>query len=261
MNSKLLMPIGAFSAATQLSAKALRLYAEHGILLPTKIDSDSGYRYYRADQVHEARLIRLLRELEIPLSEIARILQTPDTIETELRHQMRFLAQRHRQQQTALHAALALLRSDAENTTELVTKRVLPSARIIVRHVAACSNTLLSRARLHLTELDQEIKHSKVIRGASFIHLPVPITKQEEISTELCVPIDASAKVPDGWTIRSWPTQTLACVEMPTPEEAPDWIAAADVLFDWFDRHGVALIHAPLVFFDAHPPVLAWPIA
>ena len=49
-----LLTIGEFAEATRLSPKALRLYAEHGLLSPTRVDNDSGYRYYRTEQLHAA---------------------------------------------------------------------------------------------------------------------------------------------------------------------------------------------------------------
>ena len=45
MPSKLLLP-GEFGAAARLSAKALRLYGELGLLLPAEVDPATGYRYY-----------------------------------------------------------------------------------------------------------------------------------------------------------------------------------------------------------------------
>jgi DNA-binding transcriptional MerR regulator len=39
-----LVPIGRFSQATRLSPRALRLYDERGLLIPARVDADSGYR-------------------------------------------------------------------------------------------------------------------------------------------------------------------------------------------------------------------------
>jgi PPM family protein phosphatase len=55
-----LLPIGTFASRTYLSVKALRLYAQLGLLVPVYVDPDSGYRYYHADQLQRARLIRLI---------------------------------------------------------------------------------------------------------------------------------------------------------------------------------------------------------
>jgi DNA-binding transcriptional MerR regulator len=70
-----LLSIGAFAQRTRLSHKALRLYAELGLLEPAWIDPETGYRFYRSSQVDRARLIGLLRRLDMPLARIARVLE------------------------------------------------------------------------------------------------------------------------------------------------------------------------------------------
>lgn len=70
-----LMPIGRFSNACRLSIKALRHYDERGLLKPSFVDPDTGYRYYRSDQARDAVMIALLRSLEIPLETIKHVLR------------------------------------------------------------------------------------------------------------------------------------------------------------------------------------------
>ena len=57
-----LLPIGQFAAASQLSHKALRLYAERGLLPPAWVDPDSGYRYYRPNSSGRRRSSRCSAE-------------------------------------------------------------------------------------------------------------------------------------------------------------------------------------------------------
>jgi DNA-binding transcriptional MerR regulator len=68
------MSIGAFARRSRLSAKALRLYDELGLLPPARVDEDSGYRFYEPGQLKQARLIAALRQLQMPLAEIKAIL-------------------------------------------------------------------------------------------------------------------------------------------------------------------------------------------
>ncbi len=68
-----LLTVGAFAARARLSAKALRRYDRLGLLAPAYVDGSSGYRYYRADQVERARLVALLRQLDMPLARIAEV--------------------------------------------------------------------------------------------------------------------------------------------------------------------------------------------
>jgi DNA-binding transcriptional MerR regulator len=68
------MSIGEFARQSRLSANALRLYDELGLLRPARVDSDSGYRYYEASQLEQARLVAALRQLQIPLAGIKAML-------------------------------------------------------------------------------------------------------------------------------------------------------------------------------------------
>ncbi|HTV10473.1 MAG TPA: MerR family transcriptional regulator [Acidimicrobiales bacterium] len=68
------MSIGEFARDSRLSAKALRLYDELGLLVPARVDEGSGYRFYEHGQLKQARLIAALRQLQIPLAEIKAIL-------------------------------------------------------------------------------------------------------------------------------------------------------------------------------------------
>lgn len=68
-----LLTIGAFSRRSRLSLKALRVYDEMQLLKPTRVDPQNGYRYYREEQLEPARLIGLLRRLQMPLAEIAEV--------------------------------------------------------------------------------------------------------------------------------------------------------------------------------------------
>jgi DNA-binding transcriptional MerR regulator len=68
------LTIGEFSRRTRLSPKALRLYDELGLLLPARVDPDSGYRFYGAEQIEQARLVGQLRRLDMPLATIGELL-------------------------------------------------------------------------------------------------------------------------------------------------------------------------------------------
>jgi DNA-binding transcriptional MerR regulator/effector-binding domain-containing protein len=67
--------IGEFSRITGLTIKALRFYHDEGLLAPSFVDPQTGYRYYDQRQIEAARVIALLRGLELPLAQIKEILQ------------------------------------------------------------------------------------------------------------------------------------------------------------------------------------------
>ena len=66
--------IGEFARRSRLSLKALRLYDERGVLVPSRVDQGSGYRYYDPAQLDDARLVVMLRQLQLPLAAIKELL-------------------------------------------------------------------------------------------------------------------------------------------------------------------------------------------
>ena len=66
--------IGEFARRSRLSLKALRLYDELGVLVPARVDQASGYRYYDTAQLDDARLVVMLRQLQLPLAAIKELL-------------------------------------------------------------------------------------------------------------------------------------------------------------------------------------------
>ncbi|MGW1171616.1 DNA polymerase III subunit beta family protein [Streptomyces sp. NPDC002550] len=71
-----LMPIGVFAQRSGLTSSALRFYADSGLLPPAEVDPVTGYRYYAADQLARATVLRQLREIAMPLAAVEAVLDT-----------------------------------------------------------------------------------------------------------------------------------------------------------------------------------------
>lgn len=69
--------IGDFARACGLSAKALRLYDEMGLLVPVEVDATTGYRRYSPEQLERARLVARLRLAGMPLGRIQVVADLP----------------------------------------------------------------------------------------------------------------------------------------------------------------------------------------
>ncbi|OBF22593.1 MerR family transcriptional regulator [Mycobacterium sp. ACS4331] len=59
---------------TQLTVKTLRHYHEVGLVVPDRIDPETGYRYYLPEQAATAVVVRRLRELDMPIPDIRAVL-------------------------------------------------------------------------------------------------------------------------------------------------------------------------------------------
>ncbi|WP_042378126.1 MerR family transcriptional regulator [Streptacidiphilus melanogenes] len=67
-----LLSIGELAARAGVSVKAVRFYSDQG-LLPEVERSSGGHRRYGPEALETLRLIRSLRALDVPLSEVARV--------------------------------------------------------------------------------------------------------------------------------------------------------------------------------------------
>lgn len=77
-----LVAIGEFASRLGLSTKTLRRYSDAGLVPPAEVDSATGYRWYDLDRLDDARLVVLLRRLDMPTATVRRVL---DAREVEAR--------------------------------------------------------------------------------------------------------------------------------------------------------------------------------
>ena len=73
-----MLAIGEFSRLTHLSVRTLRRYHDADLLVPAAVDPATGYRSYSAEQIPTAQVIHRLRELDVPLAEVRRIVRASD---------------------------------------------------------------------------------------------------------------------------------------------------------------------------------------
>jgi len=64
------LTISEFARVVGLAPSALRFYDDCGLLPPAFVDAANGYRYYDRSQQTRARLLRDLREIDLPLPEV-----------------------------------------------------------------------------------------------------------------------------------------------------------------------------------------------
>src|SRR5260370_8011230 len=90
-----LLWVGEVAQRSSLPISALRFYADWGLFVPARIDGSSGYRYYEADQLREATLLRHLRALDMPIADIQSFLAAdPDAAQAALASHWKRLEQR-----------------------------------------------------------------------------------------------------------------------------------------------------------------------
>jgi DNA-binding transcriptional MerR regulator/effector-binding domain-containing protein len=129
-----LIPSGRFAQLARLTRKALRVYAEHGLLRPVHTDAASGYHYYSLSQLEDARRIVYLRELGMSLATIQdtlRVWHTPD-VRARLEQHRQHLEQQAAALRDAINELDRLLTVDRPRYT-VSTKMVLPQRCLMKR--------------------------------------------------------------------------------------------------------------------------------
>lgn len=80
MSSEELWSIGEFAERAGVTVKTVRFYSDRG-LLPEAGRSGGGHRRYGPEALDRMRLIRSLRTLDLPVSEVVRVLDRDDDLE------------------------------------------------------------------------------------------------------------------------------------------------------------------------------------
>lgn len=103
------LTIGEVARSARLTVRALRHYEAVGVLRPARTDDRSGYRLYDRAQVRDAIAIAVLRDLDVPLPDIARALRGPDDLAEVLAAEAARIEQRIARSTRALAAVQRIL--------------------------------------------------------------------------------------------------------------------------------------------------------
>ncbi|HEX3788957.1 MAG TPA: MerR family transcriptional regulator [Pseudonocardiaceae bacterium] len=231
-----LVTIGEFAARTRLSAKALRLYAELGLVVPAEVDTHNGYRRYTEDQVEPARLVGLLRQLDMPLAVIASVVGLPgpaaaDAVATWWTEVEATTAGRR-----ALVSYLRARLTGEDLTMYDIHLRTLPERRLlrINRHVhLAGVDAFFADAFTRLRALAPGLPG---IAGIPFVVFYGDVSADSDGPIELCRPIAADTVVDGTGDIQLTvePEHEEAYVRLTMKEMGwPAMMPAADALNRW----------------------------
>ncbi|KUO10821.1 MerR family transcriptional regulator [Streptomyces sp. DSM 15324] len=246
-----LLTIGAFAARARLTAKALRLYDRLGLLAPARVDETSGYRYYRAGQVDRARLVAMLRQLDMPLARIAEVVETGGAEGAELlaaywaEAEGRFAARRTLAEY--LRGRLSGRNSEMYEKFEVEIVDV-PEQVIITetRHVLA--DELPSWIPAALGRLEEAAGACGGATGAPFVAYHAEVSMESDGPAESCVPV-ADAAAARAWAaaqgrsrrieVKVEPARRLASTRISKAQVAhPQIIAAFEAVEAWMKREG-----------------------
>jgi|ERR1700677_2275501 DNA-binding transcriptional MerR regulator len=129
--------IGEFARLGTVSVRTLRHYDELGLLRPAKVNPDTGYRGYSADQLGQLNRIVALKELGLSLAQVKQLMGgiTLDELRGMLmlrRAQLEQELQAHKDQLRGVEARLRYIeREGAVPADDILVKR-LPAMGVVV---------------------------------------------------------------------------------------------------------------------------------
>ncbi|MEU4425670.1 MerR family transcriptional regulator [Actinoplanes sp. NPDC024001] len=243
-----LLSIGEFARRSRLSPRALRLYDSQGILTPAEVDDDTGYRRYRETQLETARLIVLLRRLDMPLARVAEVLAVSGEQAAGLVGQFWDEVERRASSQRALAGYVQARLSGERGSLGLPDPRR--------RHVAA--QTFLSEKR-HVTigelarvtedvatRLMTTARRRAVPAGHLVLLAEGEVSEDSDGPVEFCLPVDAPAAQRAGLTVRVEPAHAEWFLRLTRAQtEYPQVLTAYDALFRWAAERGDRWIGPP----------------
>jgi len=113
-----LLTVGQLARRVGLTAKALRHYDRIGLLTPAAVDPATGYRRYGAEQVDRARLVQVLRSVDVPLEQVRACLADESIVPSVLSTHRRRLQARLDRVRGQIHRTDHLLEDGAPMTAQ-----------------------------------------------------------------------------------------------------------------------------------------------
>jgi DNA-binding transcriptional MerR regulator len=250
-----MLSIGGFANAAQLSVKALRLYDELGILKPSYVDRESGYRYYHADQLRAARLIRMMRQMDMPLATIRQVLAAaPADAETLVHAYWQEREHRMEQARRLLHDLAASLRQEATMTLEVSVRSVEPQPIVSIT-----SNVKVDRLSQHIGESLKRLFALVEEQGGTMAGAPLgiyhgPINQEADGPIEVCVPVQARLDVSGNVRARDLSGGKLASVMLHGDQCVfPEILKGYDAVYDWLRQNGYEAAESPREIWHSAP--------
>ncbi|MEU5570090.1 MerR family transcriptional regulator [Streptomyces coeruleorubidus] len=262
-----LLTIGAFAARARLSAKALRLYDRLGLLSPAYVDEATGYRYYRAGQVEPARLVAMLRQLDMPLARIAEVVAAgdgPTAAELLGAYWADVEARVAGQRTLAEYLRGRLSGRSSEMYRKFAVETVdVPEQVVITEKRHTLADELPTWIGAALGRLEEAARECGGVAGVPYVAYHAEVSMESDGPAEACVPVadEAAARAwAERWgsplversrelgggrawetAVRVEPARRLAYTRITKAQVAhPQILAAFEAVEEWMAARGLA---------------------
>jgi DNA-binding transcriptional MerR regulator len=250
-----MLSIGGFANAAQLSLKALRLYDQLGILKPSYVDRESGYRYYHADQLRAARLIRMMRQMDMPLATIRQVLAAaPADAETLVLAYWQARERRMEEAGRLLRDVVASLRQETMMALEVNVRTVDPQPIISITH-----HTKVEQLGAHIGDSLKRLFALMEGQGATMAGAPLgiyhgPVNHDDDGPIEVCVPVQTKLTVSGDVVARELAGGKVASVILHGGQCVfPEILQGYDAVHDWIRQNGYEPVESPREIWHSEP--------
>lgn len=234
------MTTGEFSRRSQLSVKALRLYDRLGLLRPAAVDGHNGYRGYDESQLFTARLIVLLRSLDMPLQEVAKVVTAGGPEAAGLISSYWASVERRFAAQRLIAATLrsGLAASEPPGEQLQVHERYVPEQLVLTeqRHVHLGQLPWIQQATARLAA---HAGRCGGVAGSRFVIFHGLVSADSDGPVEVCVPV---SRLPDDPAELAWriePEHHEAFIQVTNVHfEVPAILSIYDQLARWVSASG-----------------------
>jgi DNA-binding transcriptional MerR regulator len=234
--------IGEFARRSRLSLKALRLYDERGVLVPARVDRASGYRYYDTAQLGQARLVVMMRQLELPLKAVRELLACDPADAAERVAQHWRDAETAHEAQRELAGYLVSRLSGKGSVMYEVGMREMPERSVLClkRNLDVQGQFAFGKEFIGILR-ERPVPKIEGRAGAAFCIWWNLVNDDSDGPIEWCVPVPAAqahalAERYPELTLRTEPAHTEAFVALPAGYGAVQWNLACESLDTWMQE-------------------------
>jgi DNA-binding transcriptional MerR regulator len=253
-----MLTIGSFARRSRLSMKALRLYERVGLLSPARVDPENGYRWYREEQLFTARLIVALRRLDMPLSEVSRVVGASGAAGAELVASYWEGVERRlaSQRELAVRVRQSLAPGAAAPEASDVREREVPEQTILSERRATDVQGLPATIIGAVGRLRNAATKHGGAAGELFVVFHGEVNEDGDGPVEVCLPVGTRSPA-----TRCAPAHREAYVKVTAAQlEWPRILSAYDAVERWIDARGHVTVGPPReVYRDGVVPECAGP--
>jgi DNA-binding transcriptional MerR regulator len=235
--------IGEFARRSRLSLKALRLYDERGVLVPARVDRASGYRYYDTAQLDQARLVVMLRQLQLPLAAVRELLACdPADAAIRIAAHWRDAEAEHDARRELAHYLVSRLRGKRSVMYEVATREIPERSLLCLkRNVAEQEMWAFGKEFIAILR-ERPLPKIEGREGAALCIWWGLVNADGDGPIEWCAPVptgpaESLASHYPALTLRTEPAHLEAFVALPDAgDEAAHWQLAAGSLEAWAEE-------------------------